>query len=537
MNSVFLRIYSGLIFALILALILCGLTFTIVSGIRLQSYREASVQIPFRVMAKTLKNTPPSTWQQKLSQWEKSLGVTLHITGDEDLNLRKIWLLRLRQGKLTTRSSSDNTFTAYILINRHTILSGTINSIGQQFLLGSAEITLHWLQRFSPDKQTQCLKELKQQSPYSYAMKLSSLKQADLLPRQMNLLKKETSTLRISAQTDTMEVYASKPAQDQILTIGPWHLFDLYPFRLLMSLCLFVLIAVSIAIYILVRGLNRRICQMEDAAKEIAGGKLDARVSIGVPDSVGRLGMAFNSMARHIQRLLSIQQEMIHGVSHELRTPVARLRFALAMITDNSNQKTLQQQVDEMDKDIEELDTLIDEILTYARLENAVPDLTLKITNIEAIIEQVVEEQQPIYPDLQIRYIKSSNPYMAPYAEVEARYIHRVVQNLVTNACRYANNRIEVQFMHANNLCHIYVEDDGPGIPEKDRERVFSAFSRLDDSRTRTSGGYGLGLSIVRRIMAWHNGEASVTKSIHLTGACFHLSWPRARHETHSTEQ
>ena len=531
MNSVFLRMYSGLIFTLILSLILCGLTFTIVSGIRLQSYHESSIQIPFRIMAKTLEDTHTVSWQHQIKSWEKKLGIHLRVIHDNDLNLEKLWLLRLRQGKLITRSLEDDAFTAYILINRHTILFGKVTSIDQHFLVGSAKITLNWLKRFSPKEQAARLLSLRQETPHSYPVQLTSLKQATLSPRQTALLNRNMPALDLSAKTNAIKIYASRPNKDQLLILGPWPLFNLYPFRLLASLCLFVLMTMSIATYVLVRGLNRRICQMEKAAKEIAEGKLNARVSIGVPDSVGRLGMAFNSMARHIQRLLSIQQEMIHGVSHELRTPVARLRFALAMITDDSNKKTLQQQADDMDKDIEELDTLIDEILTYARLENAVPDLTLKITNIEGIIEQVAEEQQRIHPKLQIRYIPNNKPYMMPYAEVEARYIHRAIQNLVTNACRHANKRIELRFMSINNFCHIQVEDDGPGIPEKDRERIFSAFARLDDSRTRASGGYGLGLSIVRRIMAWHSGQVHVTKSLHLKGACFYLSWPKTRNE------
>ena len=111
--------------------------------------------------------------------------------------------------------------------------------------------------------------------------------------------------------------------------------------------------------------------------------------------------------------------------------------------------------------------------------------------------------------------------------DAEERYIHRAIQNLVSNACRYANSRVEVRVRIGHDNCRIDVEDDGPGVPEDQRERVFTAFARLDDSRTRSSGGYGLGLSIVRRIMHWHNGKALVTTSERLGGARFSLVWPR----------
>jgi two-component system sensor histidine kinase RstB len=112
---------------------------------------------------------------------------------------------------------------------------------------------------------------------------------------------------------------------------------------------------------------------------------------------------------------------------------------------------------------------------------------------------------------------------------MEPRYIHRAIQNLVGNAARYAAGRVRVSCHLDEDNCRIDVEDDGPGIPEQDWEKVFTAFARLDDSRTRTSGGYGLGLSIVRRILYWHGGQAFVGRSDVLGGARFSLVWPRLK--------
>ena len=110
------------------------------------------------------------------------------------------------------------------------------------------------------------------------------------------------------------------------------------------------------------------------------------------------------------------------------------------------------------------------------------------------------------------------------------RYIHRAIQNLVGNAGRYAAGRVRVTCQVGTDTLPGRCEDDGPGIPEEDWDRVFTAFARLDDSRTRSSGGYGLGLSIVRRIAYWHGGRAMVSRSEQLGGAKFSLIWPR-RHQ------
>src|SRR5690606_5080008 len=114
-------------------------------------------------------------------------------------------------------------------------------------------------------------------------------------------------------------------------------------------------------------------------------------------------------------------------------------------------------------------------------------------------------------------------------ADMEPRYIHRAIQNLVGNAARYADSRVVVNCQLDENTCRIDVEDDGPGIPEQDWEKVFTAFARLDDSRNRTSGGYGLGLLIVRRRRYGDGGQQFLGRSDQLGGVRFSLVWPRLK--------
>ena len=113
------------------------------------------------------------------------------------------------------------------------------------------------------------------------------------------------------------------------------------------------------------------------------------------------------------------------------------------------------------------------------------------------------------------------------WVEAEPRYLHRALQNLVGNAMRHAQGQVAISYQVGQQRCRVDVEDDGPGVPESAWEKIFTPFLRLDDSRTRASGGHGLGLSIVRRIVHWHGGRALISKSKNLGGACFSLSWPR----------
>jgi two-component system sensor histidine kinase RstB len=286
--------------------------------------------------------------------------------------------------------------------------------------------------------------------------------------------------------------------------------------------------ALFMAVFLFIRGYERKLRNVETVAARIARGELDARVkgSAG-SEALERLSSAFNAMADHIQRLMMVQKEMIHAVSHELRTPVARIRFGVQMIEDCQDQSSLQNQVKGIDSDIQELDELIDEILTYARLEQGGPILTFQDANVFDIVEQVVAEQKVGKPNLTIESELEAQSEECQHTEIEARYIHRSIQNLVGNATRYAKGRVMVSCYVDQDTCRVDVEDDGPGIPEAEWESVFTPFARLDDSRTRSSGGYGLGLSIVRRILYWHGGQAFLGQSDSLGGAKFSLVWPR----------
>lgn len=315
-------------------------------------------------------------------------------------------------------------------------------------------------------------------------------------------------------------------AGEEVLLFSGLPRFSFWSGWVVSALMLVGILALAAALYLLMERLDRRLRKLETVARRIARGELDARVDDSRFDAIGRLGQVFNRMADHIQRLVEVQREMIHAVSHELRTPVARIRFGVQMIEDIVSDPAAHKQLKGIDSDIQELNELIDEILTYARLEQGGPILDFQDVNLEDIVLQVVEEQQRIKPDRQLQAEFAGESGRWRISQAEPRYIHRSLQNLVGNALRYANSRVLVRCNFGEETCRIDVEDDGPGIPEDQWERVFTPFSRLDDSRTRSSGGFGLGLSIVRRILYWHGGQAFVARS-ELGGAKFSLVWPR----------
>jgi len=331
--------------------------------------------------------------------------------------------------------------------------------------------------------------------------------------------------------------YLKKGVNTELGDISPVVLVSGLTFQRVFLLILLCVILTGVAVYGLVYGFEISLQRLQRASSRIAHGHLNSRVKVPTDykqyDAFARLGVAFNRMAEQIQRLMGVQREMIRAVSHELRTPVARMRFGIQILEDTTEDPKIHKQLHAMDHDLQELDELVDEILTYARLEEGGPILDFQRSNMLDLIQQIAEETRRRTASITVTISVADTQESAIFSDIEYRYLHRAIQNLVGNACRYAHSKVHIHYQCDEGVCRVDVEDDGDGIPENDWQRVFSPFMRLDDSRTRSSGGYGLGLSIVQRIIYWHGGKAMVGRS-QWQGAKMSLIWPQFRQETQS---
>ncbi|WP_083232535.1 ATP-binding protein [Endozoicomonas atrinae] len=525
MSSIFLRIYGGLLFSLVLVSVLSGIVVTIVNGVRMAEYREDMARGTFRLVSEVLASMPEDQRQKWLGEWGHKLSIPFSMLPLERSDFTPKEIELLSHGGIDVQMLTEKAAVITSLIDERWLLQGRVAEISEQMASGTVVFLRHLLAPYSPDERVTMLAQRSGES-LSFPVSIVQYSGTSLTPLQNSQLQQGGIVTVLNIRDESLQLYAQMRDGDQILHLGPLKLLNPYPFKLILTLGLFVLISLSLAIYILVRGMEKRLRKLERAATRFSRGDFEVRVNVGGADSIGRLAMAFNAMADHIQRLLSLQKEMIRGVSHELRTPVARLRFGLDLIADARTQEEREAQLEGMDQDIQELDHLVDEFLTYANLEQGAPTISLKRHDVDKVVAQVVGEHLRLQNRVEIEHIPCNVLNPRRFVEIDRRYIHRAIQNLVGNACRYADSKVQVRFSSTQDTCRIDVDDDGAGIPEEQWERVFSAFSRLDDSRTRKSGGYGLGLSIVRRIMYWHGGRALVSHSP-LGGARFSLVWPR----------
>ncbi|MEF8698590.1 MAG: ATP-binding protein [Candidatus Accumulibacter sp. UW20] len=350
--------------------------------------------------------------------------------------------------------------------------------------------------------------------------------------------KLDAGELAIDVQGDI--IYHRLKQTPQILVVGPispernpeYHRG--MPLDLRISLLTWSLIGVCLAIvvWLWVRPVWRDLEAMRQTTRSLGEGLFEARAPMMRSSAFGPLAETLNGMAERIQRLIATQKELSSAISHELRTPIARLRFALEMLVETGDPGERERLWRMMEADLDELDGLIDSSLTYARFEREQPEPHLSAVEIAPWLEGQVELSRLLAGEIDLEVDSSALP-PALRVELDRRSMPYAITNLLRNAIKYARARIRISAQVVADQIQVHVDDDGIGIPVAERERIFSAFTRLDRSRDRSTGGYGLGLAIARLVLAQHRGTASAGDSP-LGGARLTLSWPLSQNVTES---
>lgn len=526
-SSIFIRIYGGLLLV-ITAVALCAYFFVqAVNAERAIAYREGMATGVFRLIALGASRKEGDVRLTWLAEAGKLMDSPLAVVPPDREQFNDDELERLTQGRAIVRLYEEQNFAdiySRIPGAKELYIKTRMVKVSEQQAKAMAVFCLEELEQY-PGREERRIKDL--QRYFSYPLNILALDKVGLDRDQQARIRRNEVVLVLKegagTRNSSVRIVAPLPDGERVLVMGPMYLFDWMPVQLVIMVALAALGMITIAAYFIIHPLERKLNKMELAVRRIRGGDLSARAQVQGSDEVSQLAHAFNGMAEHIQRLIDSQREMTRAVSHELRTPVARLRFGMEMLADTDDIDQRHDQLQLLDQDVEQLNQLIDEILTYAKLEQGTPSLKFETFELAGLLERVRNETQVLSTG-HIIEVESSGTEVR--IEAELRYLHRVIQNLAGNAVRYARSRVRLSGGIKGNWAWVCVEDDGPGIPEKDRARIFEPFARLDDSRTRSSGGYGLGLSIVQRIAFWHGGTVEVGQSPDLKGARFVFRWP-----------
>ncbi len=331
----------------------------------------------------------------------------------------------------------------------------------------------------------------------------------------------------------------SLPDPGYVLVAGPLrYLLFLHQLKWLdYALIAFIALSLAVPVFLWMYPHWRDLNALENAARRMAHDRQDAHVSLRPRSGVWRLGQAFNRMVDHINTLLASKKMLTDAVAHELRTPLARLRYRLALLDGDSQSKVYRA----MEQDLDQIDALIDELLLHARLDQPQHQIQNQALDTVPWLRMHMNDIQALAPDL--AWQLAADAHTPIQIEADPHLLGRALDNLLVNASRHAHGQIRVQLQARADSWTLMVEDDGPGIAKADRERVFEPFVRLDASRSRHTGGHGLGLAITAGIAKAHGGQIHIDSSV-LGGARFNLSWPRngklqmvtKRHQSHTDD-
>jgi signal transduction histidine kinase len=291
-------------------------------------------------------------------------------------------------------------------------------------------------------------------------------------------------------------------------------------------LLLFLVAGVVCTSYVFQRRLLRPVRLLDDGVKRLSTGDLNVAVPVVTRDEFGALTDAFNKMVGRVKQMIQTRDQLLLDVSHELRSPLTRLKVALALLPEDENRAG-------MAGDLNEMEAMIAELLELERIREG-RGIRRERHDLVPVLHEMAEVHKEDPPGIDLRLAHSE-----VWLEIDRDKIKTVLRNLLENARKFSlpdSRPVEITVEEDAAAIMVRVRDDGPGIPDSDLPNLFEPFYRVDRSRSRKTGGYGLGLSICKRIMEAHGGSIAVTNNPQ-RGASFTLTFPTSAREINPTEE
>lgn len=265
----------------------------------------------------------------------------------------------------------------------------------------------------------------------------------------------------------------------------------------MISLLILALVGVLIAIFIAIRWILRPFRMLMDGIKQVSKGNLDVEFSGKRHDEFGAISKTLNEMTGKIKEMIQARDRLLLDVSHELRSPLTRIKVALEL-------PSRDQMAESVSGDVREMESMITEILETERLKSQHGGLVLSGFLLNDLIQDVIKG---LSGSEKIKFPDFGKPIQI---QADRDRLRIGLRNLLENAVKYGKSRVDVSLTQMKESVEICISDDGKGIPESELPFIFEPFYRVDKSRDKSTGGYGLGLSLVREIIRQHQGSIVV---------------------------
>lgn len=316
--------------------------------------------------------------------------------------------------------------------------------------------------------------------------------------------------LSLASATEIIEYFPL--SSTQALSVSRPALTESNLFSLQFTLTLLFYVCIAMAIVVWSRPLIKRLVQLRQTTRAFGEGDLQQRIAEGSSLYISDIEHEFNRMADRIETLIADNKLLSNAVSHDLKTPLARLRFGLDVLQETTGEEQRQKYLNKLSRDLQEMECLVDTLLCYARLDQAKLELHKDKVDLVEFIQELTTALD--FGHIRLNWQQPTNPV---WVEGDTRYLSLLINNLLTNACQHARHSVAINIVQTDNTVKLQVEDDGPGIPQAQRQAVLKPFVRGEEERS--SRGHGMGLAIVNRIIHWHHWGLTLGDSKSLGGA------------------
>ena len=291
--------------------------------------------------------------------------------------------------------------------------------------------------------------------------------------------------------------YTISPKPEGIFIFEPISIDSVFSQERAIISILILISIIIVLLYFILRYVFRPMKDLSAAVKQIGDGKYDIDLPVKRKDELGELASSINDMSKKIGYSIKAKEQLLIDVSHELRTPLTRIKLGLEV---NSPKEKI-------NEDIKEMESMISGLLESYRTGNYLGELRIEKTSITDLLQNTIDG----FMDAHRINFKSWNGEF--YADIDPEKIETVFRNVLDNALKYSNDMIDVNIEKQPGSISVTFIDKGQGISEDDLKYIFEPFYRADPSRSRKTGGFGLGLSICKKIMEAHEGEIIINSS------------------------
>lgn len=312
-----------------------------------------------------------------------------------------------------------------------------------------------------------------------------------------------------------LSVYLPIPASDQLLIIDNLPVEEVRKTdgtRLLLTLTFYACLLGVVLMWL--APLVRRLSALRKVTRAFGQGELEQRLDCKGSSYIAAIEADFNQMAEKIQDLMADNRLLSRAVSHDLKTPLARLRFGVEMLSQDLGSENRQKYSERVERDLDEMESLVTTLLDYARMEDNRPSLDFEAVDLNNFVPTLLAQHDS---PIEVEFVGDDSGRAE--IQADARYLSMLTLNLINNACQHARTQVVVSVQKEGSVLHLSVEDDGQGIPVSERAHVLKPFVRLGSGDEVAAKGHGMGLAIVQRLANWHGAQVELDKSALLGGA------------------